>query len=348
LEISLTSTWQPDGLEFLGHCPVCGSTDRKTLYSDLIDKVFLCAPGNWQLYQCSVCDSGYLDPRPNKETIYLAYGNYYTHEESVSKDEYLTLNWRRKLRRRFVNGYTHWRYGILDKPSSRLGVVMAWLLPYMRRLIDNQYRYLPRPAPHARLLDVGFGNGEFLQKALSAGWEVEGVDLDATVVRRAKAKGLKVYEGSIEVLAHQPNSFDAITLSHVIEHVHDPKTVIQIAFDLLKPKGILYLETPNIKSIGHKFFTKNWLGLEPPRHLIIFGKKSLRNSLEKAGFYSIRFIKNTNVPYGIFKASQSLSHPGKTSIKNNATLYLKVLLAFLIESLLPDRAEFITVVARKG
>ena len=84
-----------------------------------------------------------------------------------------------------------------------------------------------------------------------------------------------------------------ITLSHVIEHVHDPMKVLESCLKLLKPGGKIWIETPNIHSLGHDRFQKNWRGLETPRHLVLFNKVSLREAVLNAGF---REVNNLNTP----------------------------------------------------
>jgi hypothetical protein len=68
-----SENWPESGLEYLNHCPLCQSPTRTILHDDLQDKVFFCAPGIWKMWRCDNCHSGYLDPRPNKKTIGLAY-----------------------------------------------------------------------------------------------------------------------------------------------------------------------------------------------------------------------------------------------------------------------------------
>jgi SAM-dependent methyltransferase len=72
--------WPADGVESVNGCPACGDTRRTLLYSGLTDTNFSrSAPGVWQSWRCASCRTAYLDPRPNPETIGLAYQAYYTH-----------------------------------------------------------------------------------------------------------------------------------------------------------------------------------------------------------------------------------------------------------------------------
>jgi SAM-dependent methyltransferase len=97
-----------------------------------------------------------------------------------------------------------------------------------------------------------------------------------------------VRQGGVEAWADMRNSFHAITMSHVIEHVHDPRELLTRSFELLKPGGQLYVETPNIDALGHSSFKRSWRGLEPPRHLILFNGDSLVGLLREIGFHKIK------------------------------------------------------------
>ena len=146
----------------------------------------------------------------------------------------------------------------------------------------------PAPSDGKTLLDIGCGGGEWLESVRSAGWTVYGVEPDPVARRMAEAKGIPVW-GSIGDVPRDAPRFDYITLSHVIEHVHDPIGLLRSCHALLKPGARIYIDTPNIDAIGHARFGRNWRGLEPPRHLVIFGRKSLYLALEKAGFQKPAF-----------------------------------------------------------
>jgi predicted SAM-dependent methyltransferase len=96
-------------------------------------------------------------------------------------------------------------------------------------------------------------------------------------------------------------------MSHVIEHVHDPVGVLKSCFELLRPGGVLWLETPNICSFGHETFGRNWRGLEPPRHLVIFSPASMRGALEVAGFSTVEIQRYRRLCREIFAASNAIS-----------------------------------------
>lgn len=346
-----TNPWPADGLESITQCPVCGHTGREVLHADLVDNAFRAAPGKWLLWDCKNCRSAYLDPRPTADTIHLAYANYYTHQEAVGKDDYASLTPARRLRRRLVNGYTNWRYSTHAQPSSALGIVAAYTLPNLRKIIDRPYRHLPRlPKAGGKLLDLGCGDGTFLRLARACGWQAFGLDPDPKAVENAATLGLAVYEGGIEYFEGQTELFDIITLNHVIEHVHDPIHVLKACHTLLKPGGQIWLETPNIDSFGHTRFKENWRGLEPPRHLVLFNRQSLQQALLDAGFQAARDMVRPSPTAGMYQASFAMQL-GRSPYDAGAvamTLKLQARFATLGGMLLPRRREFLTMTAHKA
>lgn len=283
--------WPANGLETVGACPVCGCAEREVLYRDLQDRVFFCAPGKWTLHKCHDCGSAYLDPRPTPETIGFAYRRYLTHSSTEIAHPF--SNFRGWIRRALANGYRNHRFGTKEQPASKLGIFVAFLFPSLRAVADTGMRSLPRlPATGGRVLDVGCGNGDFLARAKSAGWEVSGVDPDPEALNIARVRNLDVRLGGIETVGCVSEQFDVITLSHVLEHVHDPVALLRRCYQLLKPGGWVWLETPNLAGRGHDRYGIHWLPLDTPRHLVLFNPRSLRDLLADVGFERI-----THEPY---------------------------------------------------
>src|SRR6202041_517153 len=80
------------------------------------------------------------------------------------------------------------------------------------------------------------------------------------------------------------NSFDAVTMNHVIEHVPDPIALLAEVNRILKPGGRLVSITPNVQSWGHSLFGECWRGLESPRHLQILSLPALTSCARRAAF----------------------------------------------------------------
>ncbi len=280
------SGWYPDELETLGRCPVCESTAHCLLYSHLRDKVYKGTPGEWDFYQCASCGCGYFDPRPTPEAVGKLYAEYYTHSTQAIP-EFHELSLAGKIRRILGNGYRNYRFGTNDRPASILGVLVAMLMPNYRALLDAGGRHLPKTKSSARLLDVGCGSGDFLLLAQRAGWQAVGVEPDPEAVKVARQRGLTVIQGDISALQHESEAYDGITLNHVIEHVHHPTEVLRACHRLLRSGGWLWLETPNLDSQGHARFGSDWVGLDIPRHLVVFTYDTLIRLLQQVGFSRI-------------------------------------------------------------
>src|SRR5436190_282800 len=69
--------WPTEDLEELDGCPVCSDPRRALLHDGLEDRIFGAAPGRWQLWRCQGCGCAYVDPRPTRESIGVAYGRYF-------------------------------------------------------------------------------------------------------------------------------------------------------------------------------------------------------------------------------------------------------------------------------
>jgi SAM-dependent methyltransferase len=329
-------TWPAGGLETVPACPVCGAVEREVLYGGLEDRLFG-APGRWTLHRCSGCGCAYLDPRPDRATIGLAYRSYYTHEAGA--DGAAT-----GLRARLRNGYLNARHGYELAPATRLGAVVGRLSPVHREQADRRIRHLSRPRAGARLLDVGCGNGAFLRAMRAAGWEVSGIDPDPAAVAAARAAGLDVREGELTAAAYEPGSFDAVTLSQVVEHLRDPAAVLRLCFGLLRPGGVVHVATPNLGSRGHRAYGRAWRGLEPPRHLVLFTADALRRTLRGAGFPEPA-LKPACTAGWIVPSSLALATGDEP--RSGIKLKLRVRQLDLLALLAPETAEELVLVAAK-
>lgn len=224
---------------------------------------------------------------------------------------------------------------------------LSLLFPRQKETLDIQFRWLPKPTQGQRLLDIGCGNGGFLIKACDAGWQVTGVNPDPKSVSTVRAFGIDVYEGNVDVLKHEIESFDAITLNHVIEHVHEPREFLHAINRMLKPNGTLYIATRNILSIGAKIFGKNWRGIETPRHLVLFTISSLKELLDQYGFIDIEFKARCNIVKDVFQASFKLKQDLPISNPQPQSLPLGLKLLSYLPFVPVSRLEFITLTARK-
>ena len=330
--------WPEDDTEPVPNCPICGASERELLYSDLSDRVFFSAPGLWTLWRCRRCRSGYLDPRPTRESISLAYGRYYTHAEDGTPPPKVP-----PLRMRLANGYRNGRYGAALTPATKLGKYIG-AIPPLGWAIDNQYRHLP-PVP-GRVLDIGAGSGEWLERVRGCGWKVAAVETDPIARERIASRGIAVRQSAQDWL-RSADSFDVVTLNHSIEHVHDPNELLGAAFRLLNPGGQLFLETPNVDALAHMRFGADWIALDPPRHLVLFNRKSLGDAVRSAGFTKIRYRSRQTPLPEIYRESERIAGGLDPLIPGDIEKPVALLLLKLRAILQSSRSEYLTLTAIK-
>jgi len=336
-KISEAADWPVDGLEYLGHCPVCRAIERDLLYEGLRDRLFG-APGQWTMYRCRGCLSSYLDPRPAYETISLAYKHYFTHE---LRREGQGLSLTRKIMRNLANGYHNNYFNSQMNPAWSLGKWLALLTPGIRAMLDADMRHLSGKA--GRLLDIGSGNGQFLTAARSAGWLVHGVEPDPVSANLARNFGLKITIGYIEDLPEDLPLFDMITVSHVLEHIHEPYNFLKRCARRLKVGGTIWIDTPNIECLGHLRYLSSWRGLEPPRHLVLFSSSSLQALLNEAGFESFEVMPYRPLCYRVWLSSAKLTTPQEPLFRTLRSAWH----AERVARAQPELREFLTVLAYK-
>lgn len=348
---SPVSGWRAEELEVLGRCPLCNSPHRHALHSDLSDITFGSPGRGWTVWSCTPCGAAYLDPRPHPSSIHRAYAQYYTHQDSgLAARRASSHGPRAGLGRRAIGAYLRSRFGCRTHPEWAPGAWLVRALPSARRKYDRDFRHLPMAPEGGRLLDVGCGNGDFLAVAQCCGWAAVGVDPDPRAVEQARSRGLQAIPGGIDEIVQAESGesgFEVITLSHVIEHLHEPRHVLAQCLRLLKPGGRLWLETPNARAIGHHVFGSAWRGLECPRHLVLFDGPNLARTLMDAGFEGVRPLPRNSALRPLYKDSLALAEGRSAQSRRKLSwrehLHMLTLLAW--EAWDPSRAEVLTMEA---
>ncbi|MHB0865502.1 MAG: class I SAM-dependent methyltransferase, partial [Minisyncoccota bacterium] len=142
-------------------------------------------------------------------------------------------------------------------------------------------KFAPRKG---ELLDVGAATGFFMKIADEFGWRTKGVEISDYATTLAQKRGLDVRCGTLVNSGFAERNFDAITMWDVLEHFADPQVDIRIAEKLLRPGGILAINTPDSGSLYARMMGKRWHLLVPPEHINYFTKKSVTALLRENGF----------------------------------------------------------------
>lgn len=227
-------------------------------------------PGDWAFPDrdqafavrwCAACAYGWVTPRPQLEDVAAAYPDgYYTHAKTHTPQP-PTGFWSR------LRQHLAWRWN--REQADDADFLLSWLAA----------------GAQPTLCDLGCGNGQALQPYCAAGMRVVGVEPDERA--RAVASGVlsEVFAGTAEQIpaALKGRPFDAVRLCHVLEHCLDPVQAVREAVSLLKPGGVLFLETPNSEARGFVQQQAAWPWTDIPRHLNFFTAASLRQACEAHG-----------------------------------------------------------------
>lgn len=128
------------------------------------------------------------------------------------------------------------------------------------------------------LLDIGAGTGDFLTQAKQSGWKCVGIEPNEKAKNISISKGVS-FTSTLEELEN--NSFDVITMWHVLEHVPDLENQIKTLKRLLKPNGTIIIAVPNFKSFDANHYKSFWAAYDVPRHLWHFSKISIQKLFSK-------------------------------------------------------------------
>lgn len=182
------------------------------------------------------------------------------------------------------------------KASS--GILKSLEGAYRKMALRDHVAFISRAAQGSspRLLDVGCGSATLLGLMKQRGFQVQGFDSSAEAAGIAKSEsGVNVVVGSrLQDAGFKNESFDLVTLFHVMEHVTDPRSVLAEVRRLLRPAGRLVLQVPNIESWQFRLFGVRWYGLDVPRHVINYSNQAMQRLLAESGF-KVRRTRHFNL-----------------------------------------------------
>lgn len=199
--------------------------------------------GEFGQRRCDGCGSWFLSPRPTEESSGRHYAaNYMPYQKHPS-------------------GWIH-----------RLSQMVGFLA--------HRRRTLHRFVKGGKILDVGCGNGSFLQNLEPAVWQRHAMDISQNCDLGPE---VPFYAGQFD---HEPppvSGLDAITLWHVFEHLYHPEQALRNASELLSPGGHLFLAIPDLQCLERRIFGPAWIGWDPPRHVATYSRRAMEDLVGRSG-----------------------------------------------------------------
>ncbi|WP_430410963.1 class I SAM-dependent methyltransferase [Kordia sp.] len=212
----------------------------------------------FQLVFDAVLEMYKTEPQPSLEKL----PSYYQSEDYISHTD--------TKRNLFENVY-HW--------------VRSYMLSKKMALVTQHTK-----TGSQQVLDIGCGTGDFLKMAQEYKWNVAGVEPDAQARKIASEKtGIQIENN--DWLAEVPDeSFDAITMWHVLEHVPDLQAQIATLKRIVKPNGTIFIAVPNFKSHDANHYKESWAAFDVPRHLWHFSQKSIKQLFGKQDMKVVKIL----------------------------------------------------------
>jgi predicted SAM-dependent methyltransferase len=184
------------------------------------------------------------------------------------------------------------------------------------------------------------------------GWDALGVEIDAKAVELATSFKRNVELADIEVLERRygPEAFDAIMLDHVLEHLHDPVASIRLIVRLIRLPGQLTLATPNVRAPLHQRVRENWIGLDAPRHLVLFSATALTELLKDEGFKQVHRMRSANTARLSYRQSAAVVRGSNLDNQPGPSLAEQIgaARAAVVERVRPAASDEIVITARRA
>jgi SAM-dependent methyltransferase len=139
-----------------------------------------------------------------------------------------------------------------------------------------------------RLLDIGCGAGTLLEAARDHGWNAQGLDVSSHAAKHVRDLGFEVFEGELSTAEFPTAHFDVVTAAELLEHVFDPRRVVQEVARILRPGGMFWLTTPHARGLSARVLGLQWQCIWPPEHLQLFSISGLKALLRNSGFRQLR------------------------------------------------------------
>jgi SAM-dependent methyltransferase len=235
--------------ELIVSCPVC---NNKSPFFALKVKDHSVTGEFFDIFECPQCSLRFTRQPPQGEKM----GVYYESENYVSHS------------------------------NTRKGIINNLYHSVRHHTLSVKFRQIEKATglKMGQHLDIGAGTGAFVQFMNAHGWKSQGIEPDA------KARELAITYHKTHLLPAEkfetllPENFDAVSMWHVLEHVHDLYPYLHQIKKILKPRGLAFIAVPNYTSYDGKKYGAFWAAYDVPRHLYHFSPASMKWLLSAAGF----------------------------------------------------------------
>ncbi|MBS1664938.1 MAG: class I SAM-dependent methyltransferase [Bacteroidetes bacterium] len=229
-------------------CPSCHSENIR-LAIKAVD--YTVSHQTFEIWECVGCGLRFTQDVPDAATI----GPYYRSDNYIS--------------------HSNTNQGLVNRLYH---MVRKQTLSAKYRLISSATR-----TKQGKLLDIGAGTGAFVAHMQERGWEVTGLEPDDVAREKARTDHRVQLLGMENLFSFPPDSFDAITLWHVLEHVHDLHPYIEQLKKLIKRDGRIFIAVPNYTSYDAGIYEGFWAAYDVPRHLYHFSPDAMEQLLNMHG-----------------------------------------------------------------
>jgi len=228
-------------------CVICGN---KSYTQKLICQDYTFSNEKFGVFACDNCGFQITSPRPSEADI----GKYYQSENYVSHS------------------------------NKSFGLISSVYRMVRKMALGQKYNLLKPYLNGKKLLDIGCGTGAFLAYMKNKGMDGVGVEPDETARKNAEKLFQVIPKTEAYLNEVESNTFDLITMWHVLEHVYHLEERIQTLYKILKADGTVCIAVPNSESYDAQFYKAQWAAYDVPRHLYHFRPKDLEALMQKHGF----------------------------------------------------------------
>jgi 2-polyprenyl-3-methyl-5-hydroxy-6-metoxy-1,4-benzoquinol methylase len=258
------------------------------VHAEVQDIEYFTSEDRYIIRQCAACDILFIDPMLTDSLEFIYPANYYS----------------------FVSSKKNWVVRIKEALDRRA----------FRRLTAGL------KGDRLSVIDVGGGTGWLANQLRDADGRFQSsliVDLNPDAADAAMAQGHEFFLGRFEDLPVTERRFDLILMMNIIEHVPDPRAVLEKAAALLAPGGVIWMKTPNFDSMDARIFRhQSWGGYHAPRHFILFNRTSMERTARRAGLSVSSFSYTQGSPFWTISILELLRRIGLVKIdKRHPSIY---------------------------